>query len=229
MRRLREFLLDIFFPSFCFGCRRYEPTLLCADCRTGIPLHATMFCAVCRARLPDNKKICHRDAPYRLAAASDYQTPAVQTMILDLKYRGVTTAMSPLATMLRGYLTLLTPCLRQYAVVPIPLSRARLRTRGYNQAELIARVAADALALEMISAALIRRADCLPQSRMPSRQARQENIQGVFAVARPELVAKKNILLIDDVSTSGATLTEAARTLKLSGARKIVGLVIAKA
>jgi ComF family protein len=113
-------------------------------------------------------------------------------------------------------------------VVPVPLSRGRLRQRGYNQSELIAAELARLGALpEPVPAALVRCRDNRPQVELP-RAERLENVLGAFECSRPELVAGRRVLLIDDVSTTGATLEACAAPLIQAGAARVLGLVVAK-
>ena len=114
-------------------------------------------------------------------------------------------------------------------VVPVPLHRRRLWDRGFNQAELLARVVAQELAYPLV-APLTRRVPTRPQFNL-SRRDRRANIAGAFAM-KPrgrEQINHKIVLLVDDIVTTGATMNECAKILKQNGAREIWGLVLAKA
>lgn len=113
-------------------------------------------------------------------------------------------------------------------VVPIPLHPAKERKRGFNQSALIARSFAQKMNLPY-DELLVKVINDEPQAQTKTHTIRLERMRGVFAVPYPMQVRHKNIILIDDVSTSGATLSEAARTLKKAGAKRILALVIAKA
>lgn len=104
-------ILDIVFPPVCIHCGAYIPkhaphTLLCASCKESIIIRETLVCATCHARLPNNKPICHRNQnpQYLLGAASDYDNPALKTMIHALKYRRLPSAAPILADILSQYL-----------------------------------------------------------------------------------------------------------------------------
>ena len=113
-------------------------------------------------------------------------------------------------------------------VVPIPLHSAKLRKRGLNQSELLAKNFAGYFRLNMIADNLTRNKNTEPQIEMSNFKKRRENITGAFEVLRPEEFKNKKIILVDDVSTSRSTLEEAAKVLKGAGAKSIWGMVVAR-
>jgi len=113
-------------------------------------------------------------------------------------------------------------------VLPIPLHRARLYERGYNQSAMLATGMAESLGIPIATDLLIRTRATRSQTRL-SREARWQNVSGAFAVTDTEAVAGKHILLIDDVLTTGATLAAAAATLKSAGAASITAATLALA
>lgn len=113
-------------------------------------------------------------------------------------------------------------------VVPIPLHMHKERKRGFNQSALIAKSFAHAMQLPY-DELLVKLIDNDPQARAKGHTTRLERMRGAFAIPRPGATRNKTIILIDDVSTSGATLSEAAQTLKAAGAKHILALVVAKA
>lgn len=229
--RWKELVLDILFPPACLHCARPIPSgaaLLCTECLRTIRVHATFFCAECKARLPENIKTCHKSAPFILAAVTNYDE-AVKSAIHQFKYRRWTSVMSVLTPHIRTYLERCPTLNDRYIVVPIPLHPARLRERGFNQAELIARVVADALHVPIRTDILKRTRRTHAQAELKDWQARADNLTNAFAVPPGMLLENKNIILVDDVYTSGATMHDAARALRAAGARKIIAFVIAKA
>lgn len=113
-------------------------------------------------------------------------------------------------------------------IIPIPMSKNRLRKRGFNHAEDIAQAVAKKCVLKFEPNFLCKIKNTYPQAECRSHRERLKNIRGSFAVSPNVDVRGKNILLIDDVSTSGATLDEAAQVLKKSGANKIYAAVVAR-
>jgi ComF family protein len=114
------------------------------------------------------------------------------------------------------------------AVVPVPLDRGRLRERGYNQAELIAKPLARMLGIPFRSYLLVRTRPRPNQLRL-TRRERWETVRGAYATHKMAQVDKLRVLLVDDVFTTGATLDACSRALKEAGAARVVGLTVARA
>ena len=112
-------------------------------------------------------------------------------------------------------------------VAPIPLHWWRKWTRGYNQAEAVARELAAGLNVAF-APKLLRRVKWTTQQSQPTRASRRENVRGAFAVARGARLVGKTVLLVDDVMTTGSTLGEAARTLRAAGADRVIVAVLAR-
>jgi ComF family protein len=113
-------------------------------------------------------------------------------------------------------------------LVPVPLHRTRHRWRGFNQAELIARHTAKLLALEVSTAVLVRRRDTVSQVGL-NREERIANMSDAFRVPHKDVVKDRTIILVDDVMTTGATLSECARVLKKAGAKQVLAATVARA
>jgi ComF family protein len=116
----------------------------------------------------------------------------------------------------------------EWTVVPVPLHARRLAERGYNQALLLARPVARELRGRLAPTALARTRNTPQQARL-DRRGRLHNVEGAFRVASPSAVRGRAILLVDDVATSGATLTACATALREAGARRVAALVVARA
>lgn len=117
-----------------------------------------------------------------------------------------------------------------WSVVPVPLSRAKRRRRGYNQSEEIAcgfLVHADENVFSLCAAFLARASASSSQTKTVSRRERIRNVARSFTVPNPDDVRGKNILLLDDVMTTGATLTDAARALRSAGAHRVLCITVA--
>ena len=222
--------LDLVFPRICLGCKRKVggEVPLCAACEANLRRNTTFFCGSCRARLPYGKKICHRDCPYVLGAAGDYRDETLRNLIHGLKFEGVRNAAAPLGEFIARYLVSVNLAAEGFAIVPVPLSPERERKRGFNQSFLIANALAERLHLPVLDGAVIKIKNAPPQSEAKDRETRSENVQGCFAVTDPTII-RRNILLVDDVTTSGATLHEVSRCLKRAGAKTVIAAVAAKA
>jgi ComF family protein len=219
---MRNFLGDAFFGGACFVCRGKASGLLCPACRAELPLLAAELCPRCALPAPGGA-LCGRclaeppdyDATF---AALAYDFPA-DALVHALKFRGELALAPLLGGLLRDRLPADDPV---DCVVPVPLSAARLRSRGYNQAVEIARHVAPArIDIELCA----RQRDGAPQMELPWAE-RQRNVRGAFDCRRVLLGAR--VAVVDDVMTTGATLDEMARTLKRAGAARVVNWVVAR-
>jgi ComF family protein len=144
--------------------------------------------------------------------------------ILQFKYRQLKAMAAPLAQLLAEYLHS-HPMIGEI-LVPVPLHPKRLRQRGYNQASLLAEELSKIIGLPVEEDALLRVQDVAPQARTKSAAERHQNVRTAFACNKD--IANKQILLIDDVCTTGATLDACAVALKNAGATSVWGLTIAR-
>lgn len=223
-------LFNLIFPPLCLNCREIieNNAAICDGCLLKIALNQTLFCGKCGARLPDNKKVCHKDFSYLLGTAASYGDEILKNLIHGLKFQFVKSAARPLGQLLVQYTEKLGLPIGNFSVLPIPLSNRRLKERGFNQSELIANVFADHFQLPLETNCLARVKNTVPQSETRNLIERRENVKGCFSLVNDALIWNKNIILIDDVTTSGATLFEAATVLKNAGARKIIALAVAR-
>ena len=234
LTKAKEITLDILFPPICIACEKSllpheKDRFICENCFSGIQINSTLTCPVCRARLADNKKICHKEASYRLAAAANYDNELVKNLIWQLKFQKKTVAAKILGEILFLHLSSFRFPLASFLLIPIPLHKNRKRERGFNQSELIAEALEKKTGLPMVTNALIRIKDTPPQTETRDFEERKKNMEKSFMVLYPDLIKNKNIILIDDVFTSGSTITEAVKTLKSHGAKRVIALTVAKA
>jgi ComF family protein len=224
-----DFFMDALFPRRCLRCgASIKNGVLCRKCRAGIVLYTSFFCGKCKARIPTTSKVCHKDFPYILGAAASYGNETVKTLIHCLKFRGIRGTAEPLAEIMTEYSSSLGIDLDYYVVVPVPLSLRREHERGFNQSELIGKIFAEKLSLPLEKKKLLRIRDTAPQSATENVFERRENVDGCFWAANNSFLGK-NIVLVDDVTTSGATFLEAALAMKRAGAKKIIALAAAMA
>lgn len=178
--------------------------------------------------------LCRRlEPPYVKATAYGSYESGLRELIHLLKYNQVRPAASVLGRMLAEAIEDLQPLLgdAEVLVVPVPLHIRKLRQRGFNQSELIARAAVKLKSassrFELSPAALERRRETNSQIGL-SRHQRRENIRGAFVVAKPEEVAGRTDLVVDDVFTTGTTVSECARILRRAGASKVFVATVAR-
>jgi ComF family protein len=217
---MRNFLARLFGGS-CYLCRGAATGLLCAACDADLPRLAPLRCPRCALESPRGE-VCGRcltEAPHYDAtvAALAYEFPA-DALVHALKFRGELA----LAGLLGGMLSQKIPSEEIDCVIPVPLSASRLRERGYNQAVEIARhVTRGKLDLALCE----RSRDTPAQMDLPYAE-RQRNVRGAFRCTRA--LAGRNVAVVDDVMTTGATLNEIALVLKEAGAARVVNWVVAR-
>lgn len=216
--------LAALFGGSCFVCRGGARELLCAECAADLPRLATPSCPVCALPTPMGATCgrCLSQQPSydSTSAALAYSFPT-DVLVHALKFRGELA----LAPLLGELLAERIPADRVNFLVPVPLSPARLRSRGFNQAAEIAQPIARKAGAKMELGILERVRDTPSQFDLPWSE-RQRNVRGAFAVSMPLLGA--HIAVIDDVMTTGATLNEIASTLKAAGALRVVNWVVAR-
>jgi len=229
-RLLRRFLhksLDFIFPPVCVSCQEVGASL-CDDCRSRIARPQEPFCRHCGQMVEQPGATCDlcRRTPLPLPVrAAVLYGEALRPAIHGLKYEGLFALAPPLASlMVEEWPRWATPA---DLVVPIPLHPEREQERGYNQTLLLVREFCRRLSLTPDAAALRRVRYTRPQVELGIRE-RLHNVRGAFRAAS-DRVAHKRILLVDDVCTTGATLTAAADALLGAGAQSVDAYVLARA
>lgn len=229
LKNIWQKILDTIAPITCVDCGQHGEHL-CASCQTKLTI-AAQHCIVCGKinLLGLTHSSCKtKKHPNGILAPFEYKNPGITKLIIRGKYYFIPDCYLTLGNAVSEYLKQehLEKFFKNYVLCPIPLSNARLRWRGFNQSEIIARIISNKLNLQM-EAVLMRTRWTKTQKNL-KQAARQKNISGCFAVTSQNAVANKSILLIDDVVTTGATLREAALTLKLAGAKDVWCLAVAR-
>lgn len=218
LKNLRFYIIDLLFPVYCIACGK----------------EGASFCIACRRKIPVHGNFEHNGIFFLWG----YRHPQVRKALLALKYKNKRSLAEDIADSL--YDTLLEQLSEKslflnpnfpepYILIPIPLSKQRFKNRGYNQAELLARTLfqKDKTFFVFETSVLYKTKDTEAQVSVKDRVRRLKNIQHAFSVQNPERIRGKNILLIDDITTTGATLEEARRVLLKAGARIVYGVAVA--
>lgn len=215
LKQLWTTLLDIVYPPKCPGCR------------AGVDIHGS-WCRTCLAAVFAVREINiyqhhlrHMDSCY---AVCEY-AGGVKRLIHDMKFRQKK-KYAPYLEWLIDYSAVTLRLLNVDIVIPVPLHAERLSERGYNQTELIFAGWAKRQGWLWCETDLARTRPTKPQWELKLSE-RRSNIKDAFVVTRPDLVIGKNILLVDDIITSGTTMNECARVLKKAGALRVCGLALA--
>ncbi len=218
LRKIWNLLLDILFPRICLNCRKYlgnDEIVICGECLRSIEIN----------------KIFFRTKNGLLLAAGSYENQALRELIHYFKFNRFLVIESVIGKILLDYLKTVALSLNNFLVVPVPLHKKRLRERGFNQSEIVARIAASFYHLPLEAEVIEKVRNTLSQIELKNYREREENVKGSFAIVSKakSKIKDKNILIVDDVYTSGATINEVAKVLRKGGAKEIVALVLAKA
>lgn len=225
--KVGEIALNLLFPKRCIGCGK-EGDFICYSCHSLLPRVMPPLCPKC-GRPQLSGVFCSSCVSWR-AEIDGIRSPfrfdgVVRLAIYQLKYKNLRALAAPLAQLLSDYL--ITNPVPGEVLVPVPLHRKRLRERGYNQSSLLARELAKLTSLPVVDDYLVRQRYAPSQARTSTVDERQSNVADAFAY-RDQRLRDKQVLLIDDVSTSGATLNACATALKAAGAASVWGLVLAR-
>jgi len=233
-------VLNIFFPNRCAICLdqtvSWSADPLCAECKDRMELNDGAACRVCGEPIdgasPQDFRLCGEcrinPPPFDQTLFSLYYEENTKKLIRQFKFRGKAGLAGAIAALMSARLNRELDMETVDIVIPLPLHFLRLFKRGYNQSYLLAGRIAKTFGLPLGWDVLVKTKNSAPQSLL-KKSERQKNIRKVFAVVRPETVSGKNVLLVDDLMTTGATLREAAGALKKAGARTVACSVAARA
>jgi competence protein ComFC len=236
VRGLGGILLNLFYPPHCAlcGCRieaeaKGECSVFCEPCRASIMPPPEHHCPVCSHPMAGLMLCPNCDGRHwhleTIVTACRYEG-GVREMIQRFKYgRDIAMARSLGILLLRALSDVRLSGRSFDAVVPVPLHPQRERERGFNQADLLARVLARSMGLPKHD--LLKRIRPTAQQAGFDRSHRMENLRGAFVLRRP-LPPDATLLLVDDVSTTGSTLDACAAVLKEAGAAEIAAVVVAR-
>ncbi|MBI5139267.1 ComF family protein [Candidatus Nomurabacteria bacterium] len=213
-------ILDIIFPVNCLSCGK----------------SGTDLCLKCLLEAPISERECER----WIFPLYEYRHPSIKSAIWLLKYKGRKKLANTFAEAIYGKIIeeladlSVMENFNEPVLIPIPLSSKRYRTRGYNQASLICKKLIEidkknnsSCNLKLEKDVLVKIKNQEHQAHIENRRARFENIAGSFTVKNEGRIKNKNIILIDDVITTGATLSEAKKTLKQYGAKSVIAFTVA--
>ena len=221
-------LLDTTFPARCVTCNK-EGSFICSACRQTTRLISDKVCQLCGEPISYGGPLCSNcdREPLEIGGIRSvyYYEGAVKDAITQLKFHNLKSVAPFLANHMFDYMRS-----HRYdadIIVPVPSHAKRLRERGYNQAELLAKALASLLDLTVDVKALRRKSLVRPQSSSSSREERRTNVADSF-VCSGESVSGKRVLLIDDVCTTGYTLEACTRELRSAGAAEVRALTVAR-
>jgi ComF family protein len=241
LEKIKILFLDTLFPIHCLSCQK-EGEWICSECFKKIKILDLQICPHCEKVITENGKLCpscknslsYREISFPLDAllvSTKYKENNLSKFIHFFKYNFVRDLSLPLGK-------IMTNCFSKNSlplpdiIIPIPLHPRRLRWRDFNQSELLAKYLSQNLApgieIPMESNLLRRKRFTQPQMKIKNYAERKENIKNAFSITQSKKIKDSNILLVDDVCTTGSTLLECAKILKKNGARKVFAIVIAR-
>ena len=215
---LWKFFIDLLFPITCVGCGK----------------EGSFICEKCKNEIFDIKQEKTRYID-KLISISSYNNPIIKKAIHIFKYKLAKEISIPLGEIMAEKLKCIIPkeLINRLILVPVPLNKRRLKYRGFNQSEILAKEISKHTKIPVISNILIRKINTIPQAELKNPKERKSNIKGAFEINKnfsyPNFsFQKKIIILIDDVATTCATLNECAKTLKKLNPHQIWAMVIAR-
>ncbi len=240
VRRLWEAALDLVYPPSCCGCgQATSQPAFCQHCCATIQAPSSPLCTVCGAPFATSGGTDHvcgrclrrppafgRARACAIYDAADNVAHPLKSVLQRYKYGRDVTLARPLARLLQDRAPL---SVGDYdLVVPVPLHIGRLRWRGFNQSQFLVRALARRAGVRVDALSLQRTRATHPQVQLSDRE-RQHNVRHAFRVMRPQRMRGRQILLFDDVYTTGATVNECSRALLRAGATRVDVLVLARA
>ncbi|NDV25291.1 ComF family protein [Desulfovibrio sp. JC010] len=207
---------------------------LCAECSAGMAARPENVCIICGEELnsPDAAElpcISCQTVPRNFSRLYFYglHEGLLREMILSWKFNNQYGFNAPFQQFIGNLCETIPDTNRPQLIIPVPLHPSRLRERGFNQSLILAQGASTAFMTKLSDKALLRRRKTIPQTRL-SGADRRKNLHSAF-IADPALVADNNILLVDDVYTTGSTVDECARTLLEAGAARVEVMTLSRA
>lgn len=218
--KLKTLLEEIFFPKRCVSCGEYG-NFICKECFSKIKLSNEIIYELKEKKLP----FCFGG----IIIVTNYEPP-VNYLIHYLKFKAVKEISKILGNLAKKRIEQLPKILQNQflkdsIIIPMPLSRVRRFERGFNQVELIT---LQIFEKSVIYPYILKRKHSKPQSKLKDKTKRFENISGKFYLKNPEKLKNKNVLLIDDVLTTGATISSAIWCLEKACPKSIWAIIIAK-
>lgn len=238
LKFIPDAIASLFYPQACSICKQSVEScsdgVTCRDCwmRTKIFSERDILCTRCGAFLRESDysadTFCRRcdDHSYDCARAIGIYDDALAAAVIHLKHVPIVSKTT------RRYLI---DSVENYSfgtvdmIVPVPLSARRLIERGFNQAAVIAAIIAKSSGIAIDEHTLVRTVHTPMHRAAMDKKAREMTVKNAFSVTRPKLVDGKNVLLVDDVLTSGSTASHCAKILKKNGAERVNVLTLARA
>lgn len=233
-----KYLLHVLLPRTCFACGKdltYDAAApLCPSCENGLTLPGPLICQRCGVVLKSGGAHCFH---CRGSKEDKFKCKIIRSacnfnefsrgLVHALKYQGIDYVAPYMGAFMARRFTLFGEFSDVNLVIPVPLFKKRMRKRGYNQSELLARAFCKETGIALDTSSLVRVRDTGSQTKL-GREARIANMAGAFKVKDAAAVKGKTVLLIDDVATTGSTLEACAQALRQAGAKRVMAFTFAR-
>ena len=232
-QKITTYFLNLIFPPRCVFCGQIMPPhtdfLVCSQCEDNLPYASGHLCKICGTHIDMvyGNNICyecrHTKRYFDRAVAPFFYEGLVKNAIIKFKFSGA-------AANKKVFSKYMIEMIREFdkidCILFTPISGKRHRQRGYNQSELLAEDIIKQLSEIPMYNILRKIKETKPQSKLPKKD-RRNNVKDAYIVTGSEKIKDKQVLLIDDVLTTGSTVNECAKVLKKSGAKKVYVLTLA--
>ncbi len=232
---------DLLFPVSCVGCgmdRKGHGECLCSLCHKGIRCIENPLCYVCGYpidldyKVDENKMRCgwcrKETFSFDQARSFGFYESILKETIHFYKYNFQLGALRDIEDLLKKYFQFRISTYSTLKVIPVPLHVNKLYSRGFDQSYLLAKSVARILHIPFLGVPVVRIKDTPPQVKI-KRKERMRNIKGAFKIENSDAIKNKDLLIVDDVFTTGSTTNELAKTLKKNGAGKVYVFTLARA
>jgi len=226
----KDYFLDLIFPKFCVGCN-LEGEWICQNCHNKIVMVATQVCPDCN-RISAHGRYCVKcRKKHRLSGIiviTYYEEGPIKEAIHNLKYNNVTELGDFLGKMMVGPLKDNLNIINDKVILTaVPMHFLRQAQRGYNQSEILANIIGNELKIEK-NFKIIKKFRKTKSQVKFSGKKRRENLKNSFKIIDKNTVKNRTVIIVDDVTTTGATLEECAKVLREAGVKRVWGLVVAR-
>ncbi|MBM3236975.1 ComF family protein [Candidatus Poribacteria bacterium] len=244
MHHWLESIITFIYPAQCRCCEQYmgvgKVHYICDDCWEQIEFISEPYCEICGKPVEPNAisdhggthkcRWCRQQHPkFSKARSIALYEPTLRQAIHLFKYESKVVMVKHFAELIKGAAPGLFDLSDYNYLIPVPLHKSRYAERGFNQSELLARELKNLFDIPLHIGNIIRDKKTEPQFSLETREDKFKNVENAFKVCEPEKIEWKNILLVDDIFTTGATVSEIAKTLLDKGANRVDVFTLARA